>query len=100
MKEILWQIASGSRIDAINKLPNADRELGGDFIQNVLNVVFLLAGMVATAIIIYAGIKYIAAQGQPDKIKQASGIIVYGVIGLVVVLLATAIVNFVIGASK
>lgn len=96
----LKQFASGVRVDAISKLPNADKEMDAGFVQGLLNLVFLLAGTVAVAVIVYAGIKYLSAQGQPDKVKQASAVISYGVIGLIIVVLATAIVNFVIGATK
>lgn len=68
-------------------------------IQTVLNWVYAFAGIVAVGFIIYGAVNYAMTQGDPGKIKQASQTIVFAVIGLVVVLIAAAITNFVLGAT-
>ena len=80
--------------DSISNLPNSGGVTSGN-LTNILNWVLGMAGIVAVGVIIYGGIKYITAQGQPDKTKQASQIIAYALIGLIVVALALAITNFV-----
>ena len=61
----------------------------------ILNWVYALAGLVAAGFIVYGAM----TQGDPGKIKQASQTIAYAVIGLIVVLLAAAITNFIAGAA-
>lgn len=65
-------------------------------VQVVINVVLGIIGVLCVAMIIVGGIMYTTSQGSPDKVKQAKDIILYSVIGLVVALLAVAIVNFVL----
>ena len=48
--------------------------------------------------IVIGGINYALSQGDPGKVKKAKDTILYGVIGLVVALLAFAIVTFVLQA--
>lgn len=82
--------------DAISKLPNSSGVTSGN-LQNVLNWVLSAAGIIAVGVIVYGAIKYLTAQGAPDKTKQASQIIAFAVVGLVIVGLALAITNFVMG---
>lgn len=66
-------------------------------INNVLSVVTGIMGLVAVGAMIYGGVIYIISNGDSSKITQAKHIIIYGLIGLVVSLLAFTIVRFVSG---
>jgi hypothetical protein len=66
-------------------------------IDTAINAIFYVAGAVAVLIIIIGGIGYIASTGDPGRITKAKNTILYAVIGLVVVILARAIVAFVVG---
>ena len=63
----------------------------------ILNWVYAGAGLVAAGFIVYGAVNYLMAQGEPAKIKQASQTIAFAVIGLIVVLIATAVTNFIAG---
>lgn len=65
-------------------------------INTIISVVLGVLGILAVAYIIYGGFMLTTATGDPAKIKKARETIMYGVIGLVVALLAFAIVNFVL----
>lgn len=65
-------------------------------VQTILNVVISVLGLVAVVVIIIGGFSYMTSQGDPAKAAKARNTILYGVIGLVVALLAFAIVNFVL----
>ena len=65
-------------------------------INTIISVVLGVLGILAVAYIIYGGFMLTTATGDPVKIKKARETIMYGVIGLVVALLAFAIVNFVL----
>jgi len=66
-------------------------------VQNIFNVVLALAGAVAVAFVVFGGIKYMLSQGEPNEIKQARDTILYSVIGLVIVVMAFMLVNYVLG---
>ncbi|MCR5572630.1 MAG: pilin [Candidatus Saccharibacteria bacterium] len=80
-------------VDNVN--PGAETDLNG-MISTILNVVFGVVGIVAVIMIILGGVNYTVSQGDSQKIQKAKNTIMYGIIGLVVVLLAFAIVNFVL----
>lgn len=67
-------------------------------LQNGLNTAFAAAGLVAVGFIIYGGIMYMTSAGDPNKVKKATNALLYSIIGLAVVILAAAIVNFVLGS--
>ena len=67
-------------------------------IQMIVNAIIFIIGIVAVVMIILGGISYATSQGDPSKVKKGKDTILYGIIGLIVALLAYAIVNFVLGA--
>lgn len=67
-------------------------------VQGIINTVIFIVGMLAVVMIIIGGINYALSQGDPGKVKKAKDTILYGIIGLVVALLAFAIVQFVLSA--
>ena len=70
----------------------------GGVAGNVINVVLGVLAVVAVIAIILGGVQYMTSQGDPQKVKTAKNTIMYAVMGLVIAILAFAIVNFVIGA--
>lgn len=67
-----------------------------DSITGIINGVIAVLGIVAVVVIIMGGISYMTSSGDAAKVKKAKDTILYGVIGLIIVVLAFAIVNFVI----
>ena len=68
------------------------------FIQNIINILLFLIGAIAVIMIIVGGIRYVVSGGDQGAITGAKNTILYAVIGLVIAILAYAIVNFVLGA--
>lgn len=70
-------------------------------LMNVLNIIINVAlgviGFVAVAMIILGGVQYTTSTGDAAKVTKAKDTILYGIIGLVIALLAFAIVNFILG---
>ena len=64
----------------------------------LIDVILGALGIVAVVVVILGGIQFVTSTGDPAKTKKAKDTILYGIIGLVVALLAFAIVNFVLGA--
>lgn len=67
-----------------------------DQIKTITNVLLFLLGAIAVIMIIVGGIRYVISNGEASSIKSAKDTILYAVIGLIVAILAFAIVNFVI----
>lgn len=65
-------------------------------ITNIINAVIGILGIVCVVVMIIGGVNYMTSSGDAGKVKKAKDTILYGVIGLVVCVLAFAIVNFVI----
>ncbi len=61
----------------------------------LIDVVLSIVGVIAVGVIIYGGITYIISTGDAAKLNRAKNSILYGVIGLVIAMLAYAIVYFV-----
>ncbi len=65
-------------------------------VTNIVNTLIFAAGIIAVIFIIVGGVRYITSQGDEKGVEGAKNTILYAVIGLVVVVLAFAIVNFVL----
>lgn len=61
----------------------------------IVQMIIMLMGIVAVIAIILGGVNYIMSQGDPGKVKKAKDTILYSAIGLAVVVLAYAIVTFI-----
>jgi len=67
-------------------------------ITNIINVIIGFLGLAAVIVIILGGVQYTTSAGDPGKVKKAKDTILYGIVGLVIALLAFAIVNFVMSS--
>lgn len=77
-----------------------DSEKGDDFntiAKNIINTLLYVVGIVAVVMIIIGGIRYASSNGDSSSIQGAKNTILYAVIGLIVAIMAFAIVNFVVG---
>ncbi len=69
-------------------------------IQDIINMMLFLLGAIAVVMIVIGGFRYTTSNGEASSIKSAKDTILYAVIGLIVAILAYAIVNFVLTAFK
>lgn len=65
-------------------------------LHNGLNIVYFLAGTIAVIVIIIGGLMYVTAAGNSGNITKAKNMLLYAVVGLVIIIAAWAITNFVI----
>lgn len=63
---------------------------------DILGIITILVGIAAVIMIIVGGFQYITSAGDPARVSSAKNTLLYAVIGIVVVLFAQAIVQFVI----
>lgn len=66
--------------------------------QFIIRLAMNLSGLVAVGLLIYGGITFIMAGGDPEQIEKGTNIIRDAMIGLVVILIASVIIRFVIGS--
>lgn len=62
-----------------------------DLLLAILNVVIIIAMPIVALYIIYAGFSYVAAQGNPVKVQEATRALTFGVIGGVIIVGAVSI---------
>lgn len=65
--------------------------------KNIVNILLFLVGAVSVIMLIFGGIKYVTSGGAQDQVTSAKNTIMYAIIGIIVALLAFAVVNFVVG---
>ena len=97
MSNILSYLAAGNNGQI--KVNNINNGTGDDLKNSVVTIVNAVVGalaIVAVIVIIIGGVNYMTSAGDAGKVKKAKDTILYGVIGLVVCVLAFAIVNFVV----
>lgn len=95
-KDQLCQGAGGFLANGTHCTSNLSNHLT-NHVQNITDTLLLVAGAVAVIIIIIAGIRFVTSTGDSARIEQAKNTLLYAVIGLVVVIVAYAIVHFVAG---
>ena len=67
----------------------------GDNVSQIINYFLGMLGLVAVAMLIYAGVLMVTASGEEEQIGKAKKIITYAVIGIVIIVLSYTIVGFV-----
>ncbi|MBR3353249.1 hypothetical protein IKG49_01510 [Candidatus Saccharibacteria bacterium] len=99
MKDIINKLAIGAEING-----SGDQVTGGkgkiltDNVTLIINAVIGVLGLVCVVVMIIGGISYMTSSGDAAKVKKGKDTILYGLIGLVVCVLAFALVNWVIGS--
>ena len=74
------------------------KSIDGDkgLIKTVVNVLLWAVGILSVIMIIFSGFRYITSAGDASKTKSAQSTLSYSVVGLIVAIMAYAIVNMVI----
>lgn len=94
MKDIITKFAVGETVTPVGD--------GGDTlvdnVTTILNAVIGVLGLVCVVVMIIGGVNYMTSSGDTGKVKKAKDTILYGLIGLIVCVLAFALVNFVISS--
>lgn len=64
--------------------------------KDVTNTLLYIIGGVSVIMIVFGGFRYIISNGDSNQVTSAKNTILYAVVGLIVALVAYAIVNFVL----
>ena len=93
--------ASAQVSEGINTATTSEmqgKSIDGDkgLIKTVVNVLLWAVGILSVIMIIFSGFRYITSAGDTSKTKSAQSTLIYSVVGLIVAIMAWAIVNMVI----
>lgn len=70
----------------------------GGIFKTITNVLLFLIGAISVIMLIIGGIRYTISGGDSAAVTSAKNTILYAIVGIIVALLAYAIVNFVLGS--
>ena len=75
----------------------SNAEAGGEnIIKSIINILLFLLAAIAVIVIVISGIVYTTSGGNTSQVSTAKNMLLYAIVGLVVAILAYAIVNFVV----
>ena len=66
-------------------------------VKQFVNIFLFAVGALSVIMLIWGGIRYTTSAGDSNKVTAAKNTVLYAIVGLVVAILAYAIVNMVIG---
>lgn len=66
-----------------------------NFIQNIIQVLVTLSGLLATGFFVWGGVGYITSSGNPESLDKSKKTILYSAIGLAITLGAFVLSNIV-----
>ena len=89
------QVSSGINAATTDEMKNKQIDGSNGVIRIVSNILIWVVGIVAVIMIVWSGFKYITAAGDSGKIASAKSSLIYAIVGLIIAILAYAIVNFV-----
>ena len=82
--------AQGEGVDKVAADPES-------LVKQFVNIFLFAVGALSVIMLIWGGIRYTTSAGDSNKVTAAKNTVLYAIVGLVVAILAYAIVNMVIG---
>lgn len=73
-------------------LPDSD---SSNLVNNIKNLVFVAAGVIALFVLVIAGFKYVTSGGNPENTKKAGQTIIFASLGLFLILTSYVIMTWV-----
>jgi len=93
---VVWAQPGGPLgLDVVQGFQSPPRDLPGT-ILTLINYVLVLVGVLALAYLVYGGFLYITSRGDDTQVEAAKHTLTYAIIGIVVIGIAAALVNFVV----
>ncbi|MBQ3436599.1 hypothetical protein IJG26_01430 [Candidatus Saccharibacteria bacterium] len=95
MKDLITKFAIEGGVEIKDVADNNTLEAD---VKTILSSIIGVLGFVCVVVMIIGGFNYMTSSGDAGKVKKAKDTILYGLIGLIVCVLAFALVQFVIGS--
>ena len=90
------QISEGINTATTSEMKGKSIDGDNGLVKTVVNVLLWAVGILSVIMIIFSGFRYITSAGDASKTKSAQSTLTYSVVGLIVAIMAYAIVNMVI----
>lgn len=90
------QVSEGINTATTSEMKGKSIDGDNGLIKTVVNVLLWTVGILSVIMIIFSGLRYITSAGDASKTKSAQSTLTYSVVGLIVAIMAYAIVNMVI----
>ena len=90
-------ITSGAEQSRGTDIP-ADLFGNAGIFTQVTNILLFLIGVLSVIMLIFGGLRYVISGGNSSAVTAAKNTILYAIVGLIVAILAYAVVNFVINS--
>jgi hypothetical protein len=87
-------------VDAVGGNDPANQKSLTVRVKDIVNVILYVLGAVAVIMIIVGAFRYVLSGGDSGSVTSAKNTILYAVVGLIVAILAYAIVNFVVSSLR
>jgi hypothetical protein len=88
--------------DGANSAKGKDQQtnLFGDngVFKTITNVLLFVIGAISVIMLIIGGIRYVVSGGDSGAVTSAKNTILYAIVGVIIAILAYAVVNFVVGS--
>lgn len=86
--------AAGCKIDGVGVFTDENQTVV-PVVLKIIEVILTFTGVIATIVVIYGGFVFVTSTADASKITKAKKSIMYGLIGMVIALMAYAIVKFI-----
>lgn len=90
-----WLVKKAAAFDWATALTPNDTTTGDTdaLVNNVITIIIWIAGALAVIYLVYSGILYITAAGNPDQAKKGQQGVINAIIGIVIIVAAYFIIN-------
>ena len=96
-KAMALTVQEGAEAARADSMPAELVGANGVFTQ-ISNTILYVVGVISVIMLVWGGLRYILSGGDNKKVTDAKNTIFYAIIGLIIAVLAFAIVNFVLNA--
>lgn len=93
MSLTLFRILSAIEI-AESDLEISKAEVSETTVSTILSTMFGILGVIAMMVIVISGMMFVLSRGEPEKAAKARRGVIYASVGLILAILAVAIVRF------
>ncbi|MCF7844905.1 MAG: hypothetical protein K9M03_03705 [Kiritimatiellales bacterium] len=91
-------LGDASEITGIDNVEGGTESIKG-IIENIVLQALTFVALLATIVIIIAGVYLVAGAGSDTSVEKAKKIVIYTIVGIILIILAGAIVQFFINAG-
>lgn len=89
-------ICSSSISEELKEIAGCKTTQRADTVVNsVIQIAIGMIGLLAVLVMIYGGFMFLTSTGDASKVAKGKNILIYGLVGLIVAIMAFAIVSFV-----